>query len=38
MSLIQCHPNAVRVVPAESGEVDIFALQEKVIASLLQAS
>jgi hypothetical protein len=36
--LIQCHPHTVRVVPVESGEVYLFAQQEKVIASLLQAS
>ena len=36
-NLIQCHPDTVRVVPPD-GTVDIFALQEKVIASILQAS
>ena len=36
-NLIQCHPDTVRVVPSDEN-VDIFALQEKVIASILQAS
>ncbi len=36
-NLIQCHPDTPRVVPTE-GAVDIFALQEKAIASILQAS
>jgi Helicase conserved C-terminal domain len=36
-NLIQCQPDTPRVVPFES-EVDIFALQEKVIASILQSS
>lgn len=36
-SLIQCQPDTPRVVPPE-GEVDIFALQEQVIASILQSS
>jgi superfamily II DNA or RNA helicase len=36
-NLIQCHPDTVRVVPSDRS-VDIFALQEKVIASILQAS
>jgi hypothetical protein len=36
-SLIQCQPDTIRVVPT-SIEVDIFGLQEKVIASILQAS
>lgn len=36
-SLIQCQPDTVRVVPTNI-QVDIFALQEKVIESILQAS
>jgi hypothetical protein len=36
-NLIQCKPDTPRVVPAP-GEVDIFALQEKVIASIVQSS
>ncbi len=36
-NLIQCQPDTPRVVPSP-GEVDIFALQEKVIESILQAS
>ncbi len=36
-NLIQCQPDTPRVVPA-GGEVDIFALQEKVIASIVQSS
>jgi superfamily II DNA or RNA helicase len=36
-NLIHCHPDTMRVVPLD-GTVDIFALQEKVIASILQAS
>jgi len=36
-NLIQCQPDIVRVVPT-SIEVDIFALQERVIESILQAS
>ena len=36
-NLIHCHPDTLRVVPLD-GSVDIFALQEKVIASILQAS
>ena len=36
-SLIQCQPDTPRVVPAD-GEVDIFALQEKVIESIVQSS
>jgi superfamily II DNA or RNA helicase/HKD family nuclease len=36
-SLIQCQPDTPRVVPPE-GEVDIFALQEQVIESILQSS
>ena len=35
--LIQCQPDTARVVPS-SLQVDIFALQEKVIASILQSS
>ena len=34
---IQCQPDTPRIVPFE-GEVDIFALQEQVINSILQAS
>jgi Helicase conserved C-terminal domain len=37
MNLIQCQPDTPRVVPFET-EIDIFALQEKVIASILQSS
>jgi len=36
-NLIQCQPDTLRVVPFES-ELDIFALQEKVIASIVQSS
>ena len=36
-NLIQCQPDTLRFVPA-GGEVDIFALQEKVIASIVQSS
>ncbi|HZS77277.1 MAG TPA: helicase-related protein [Ktedonobacteraceae bacterium] len=36
-NLIQCQPDTPRVVPA-SHEVDIFALQEKVISAILQSS
>jgi superfamily II DNA or RNA helicase len=36
-NLIQCQPDTSRVVPFES-ELDIFALQEKVIASIVQSS
>ena len=36
-NLIQCQPDIPRVVPFET-EVDIFALQEKVIASIVQSS
>ena len=36
-NLIQCQPDTPRVVPFES-EIDIFALQEKVIASIVQSS
>jgi len=36
-NLIQCQPDTPRVVPVDR-EVDIFALQEKVIASIVQAS
>jgi YD repeat-containing protein len=36
-NLIQCQPDTPRVVPVE-GEVDIFALQEQVIASIMQSS
>src|SRR6266516_1624465 len=36
-NLIQCQPDTRRVVPFET-EVDIFALQEKVIASIVQSS
>ncbi len=36
-NLIQCQADTPRVVPA-SGEVDIFALQGKVIASIVQSS
>ncbi len=36
-NLIQCQSDTVRFVPAD-GEVDIFALQEKVIASIVQSS
>jgi hypothetical protein len=36
-NLIQCQPDTSRVVAAD-GEVDIFALQEKVIASIVQSS
>ena len=35
--MIQCQPDTLRVVPFET-EVDIFALQEKVIASIVQSS
>jgi len=36
-SRISCQPDTARVVPAD-GEVDIFALQEKVIGSIVQSS
>ncbi len=36
-NLIQCQPDTPRVVPMD-GEVDIFALQEQVIASIVQSS
>ncbi len=36
-NLIQCQPDTVRIVPAD-GEVDIFALQEQVISSIVQSS
>jgi superfamily II DNA or RNA helicase len=36
-NLIQCQPDTSRVVPTHS-EVDIFALQEQVIASIVQSS
>jgi superfamily II DNA or RNA helicase len=36
-NLIQCQPDTPRVVPVD-GEVDIFALQEQVIASIVQSS
>ena len=36
-NLIQCQPDTPRIVPVD-GEVDIFALQEKVIASIVQSS
>src|SRR5207248_3126206 len=36
-NLIQCQPDTSRFVPID-GEVDIFALQEKVIASIVQSS
>ena len=36
-SLIQCQPDTPRLVPVEE-EVDIFALQEKVIDSIVQSS
>jgi hypothetical protein len=36
-NLIQCQSDTLRFVPAD-GEVDIFALQEKVIASIVQSS
>jgi hypothetical protein len=36
-NLIQCQPDTPRVVPNEF-EVDIFALQEKVIASIVQSA
>ncbi len=36
-NLIQCQPDTLRVVPAP-GAVDIFALQEKVIASIVQSA
>ena len=36
-NLVQCQPDTPRIVPVD-GEVDIFALQEKVIASIVQAS
>src|SRR6266849_5903692 len=35
--MIQCQPDTVRIVPAD-GEVDIFALQEQVISSIVQSS
>lgn len=36
-NLIQCQPDTPRIVPAD-GEVDLFALQEKVIQSIVQSS
>src|SRR5439155_26159241 len=36
-NLIQCQPDTPRIVPA-NGEADIFALQELVIASIVQSS
>ncbi|MEO6889361.1 MAG: helicase-related protein [Ktedonobacteraceae bacterium] len=36
-NLIQCQPDSARYVPSDF-EVDIFALQEKVIASIVQSS
>ncbi len=36
-SLIQCQPDTPRVVPAD-GEVDVFALQETVLASILHSA
>ena len=36
-NLIQCQPDTPRIVPMDS-EVDIFAQQEKVIASIVQSS
>ncbi len=36
-NLIQCQPDTPRVVPVD-GEVNIFALQEKVIQSIVQSS
>src|SRR6266567_3409599 len=36
-SRISCQPDTPRVVPAD-GEVDVFALQEKVIGSIVQSS
>ena len=36
-NLVQCQPDTPRVVPFD-GEVNIFALQEKVIASIVQSS
>src|SRR5258707_1039959 len=36
-NLIQCQPDKLRVVPAD-GEIDIFTLQEQVIASIIQSS
>src|SRR5260370_19942712 len=36
-NLIQCQPDTLRFMPVD-GEVDIFALQEKVIASIVQSS
>ncbi|MFL5695413.1 MAG: helicase-related protein, partial [Ktedonobacteraceae bacterium] len=36
-NLIQCQPDTPRVVPAD-GEIDIFTLQEQVIASIIQSS
>jgi superfamily II DNA or RNA helicase len=36
-NLIQCQPDTPRIVPAD-GEVDLFALQEKVIHSIVQSS
>ncbi len=36
-NLIQCQPDTPRVVPVD-GEVDLFALQEKVIQSIVQSS
>ncbi|MEO8972941.1 MAG: helicase, partial [Ktedonobacteraceae bacterium] len=36
-NLIQCQPDTLRFVPS-TGEVDIFSLQEQVIASIVQSS
>src|SRR5579859_514096 len=36
-NLVQCQPDTPRVVPFD-GEVNVFALQEKVIASIVQSS
>ena len=36
-NLIQCQPDTPRIVPFET-EIDIFALQEKVIASIVESS
>jgi superfamily II DNA or RNA helicase len=36
-NLIQCQPDMPRIVPSP-GEIDIFALQEKVISSIIQSS
>jgi superfamily II DNA/RNA helicase len=36
-NMIQCQPDTARIVPVD-GEVDIFALQEQVISSIVQSS